>query len=118
MSALRTASNIALGASDCRKPARILVFACELPSLSLRNALEEMKINPQTTNISPVLFGDGASAFILCNEFAPEAESKAIYEVINRACEFVPDTIEEMSIQVGSNGNSILDVRKNLCIDI
>jgi type III polyketide synthase len=104
LSAMRTAANIALGASARGRAARILVFALELTSLSLRCALEDVATNSKSMNITPALFGDGAAAFMLCNEMAAEANSKAIYSLVDWICEVIPNSAPDMTLNVCSTG--------------
>ncbi|KAJ0427167.1 thiolase-like protein [Aspergillus carlsbadensis] len=72
LSALRTAVQLACGASARGKPARILVFACELCTPNGRHDLAEVarEGDPDRIGIVAVLFSDAAGAVVLCNEVA------------------------------------------------
>lgn len=105
LAALRTAAQIAMGASARGRPARILVFACELASLGTRSELDfAAQCADGETNIAPALFSDGAAAFVLCNELASEAEERGIFQLIDWAVTCIPNTQQHMSYLIGPNG--------------
>lgn len=105
LAAMRAAAQLASGASLRKRPARILVYACELCSLYARSDLEvAARSSEAETNITPALFSDGAAAFVLCNELAPEVENKGIFHLIDWANACIPNTQQEMSFLIGPNG--------------
>ncbi|EAT82887.2 hypothetical protein SNOG_09622 [Parastagonospora nodorum SN15] len=69
MTTMRVAAEIASGATACKRPARILCFACEVCTLNARCNLDETsKTDPADVSVAGALFSDGASAFVLCND--------------------------------------------------
>ena len=96
LSAMRAAAAMAQSASMRGRPARVLVFACEICTIHARCDLEELVQHPEDTKISPVLFSDGAAAFVLCNELAAEAEGQAVYSLINWETATMPETSKEL----------------------
>lgn len=105
LAALRAAAQLAGGATIRKRPARILVYACELCSLYARSDLDlSAKSSGDETIITPALFSDGAAAFVLCNDLAPEVEEKRIYQLIDWANACIPNTQQEMSFLMGPNG--------------
>lgn len=105
LAALRAAAQMACGASLRGRPARILVYACELCSLYARSDLEvAANSSSDETNITPALFSDGAAALVLCNEQASEVDAKGIFKLIDWANACIPNTQNEMSFLMGANG--------------
>ncbi|KAF1938998.1 polyketide synthase PksE [Clathrospora elynae] len=82
LAALRAAADIAAAASQRGRPARILVFACELCTL----------------------FSDAAAALVVCNGFAVGEKQKPIFEIMEGASMLVPETSAQMSSNVMKNG--------------
>ncbi|KAE9382108.1 hypothetical protein N431DRAFT_440893 [Stipitochalara longipes BDJ] len=80
---LRAAAQIANGASLLRQPARILGYACELCTPNFRLVLDNAANKRSTDFFSAIYFGDRAAAFVLCNDFAPEARGKAVFQLVN-----------------------------------
>jgi len=117
MSAIRNASNIACAASARGQAARILVMACEINCTQIRCALEHAARNPKETKISAVLFGDGAAAFIMCNELAAEARSKAIYSMVESTVTSLPNSTQDMGLFADPLGTEIISLyMKNLSL--
>ena len=104
LSAMRAAAAMAQSASMRGRVARVLVFACEICSINVRCDLEEVVEHPEETKISPVLFSDGAAAFVLCNELASEAEGKAVYSLINWETATIPNTSKELEFMTDPLG--------------
>ncbi len=71
LAALRTAANIALGSSFRRKPARILVLACEISTTFVRSELQSIH-DDEEVRIGVALFSDCASAVVLGNGFSDQ----------------------------------------------
>ena len=108
LAALRAAAQLAMGASARGRPARILVFACELASLGARSELDFTAQSADgETNIAPALFSDGAAAFVLCNELASEAAERGVFQLIDWANTCIPNTQQHMSYLIGPNGKYI-----------
>lgn len=97
LAALRTAANLANGAAMRQRPARILVFACELCSIHFRCEFNHIAVNPNDTGIASTLFSDGAAAVILSNGLAPEAESKSIFTLLDWGSTVIPGSFPYMA---------------------
>ncbi|KAI9784348.1 MAG: hypothetical protein M1839_002409 [Geoglossum umbratile] len=97
LAAMRAAANMASAATLRGRPARVLVFACELCSIHVRCDLDAVAANPEETKIAPALFSDGAAAFVLCNGLAPEAKGKGIYSLIDWGNAVLPGTQQHMA---------------------
>ena len=104
LSAMRAAAAMAQSASMRGRPAKILVFACEICSINVRCDLEEVVEHPEETKISPVLFSDGAAAFVMTNELAPGAKDKAVYSLINWETATMPGTAKELEFMTDPSG--------------
>ena len=106
LSAMRAAAGIAQSCSMRGRPARILVFACELCSINVRADLAEVVESPEVdSKITPVLFSDGAAAFMLCNELASEGDpSQPVYELINWETNTTPKTSGDLQFTMDSLG--------------
>jgi type III polyketide synthase len=98
LSAVRAAQGIANAASARGRVARILVVALELSSTQARCSFDYSSKHPQNWDISPALFADGASALMVCNEFAAEAKAGAIYSLVDCTTAVIPHTAQEMSL--------------------
>lgn len=105
LSILRAAAQIADSAASRGLPARILCFACEVCSLSVRFELEEAcRCDPANVNIATALFSDGAAAFVVCNEYGRGKDDKALFEVLGWGCDTIPDSNQHMGFYAKSNG--------------
>ena len=104
LSAMRAAAAMAQSASMRGRAARVLVFACEICSINVRCDLEEVVQNPDVAKISPVLFSDGAAAFVICNELASEAEDQAVYSLVNWETATMPNTSKELEFMADPLG--------------
>lgn len=100
LAAVRAAAQLALGATARGRPARVLGFACELCTALCRRelALAEAAAEGADINIAPVLFGDAAAAFVLCNELGlgDEGEDAAVFQLFEWGNTTIPDTQDEM----------------------
>jgi type III polyketide synthase len=103
---LRAAAQVANGASLLKQPARVLAFACELSSPNIRCAFDAAanNQNPENFDSSGAFYGDGAAAFVLCNNFAPEARRKGIFEVVNWANACIPGTADKIGVLSSPTG--------------
>lgn len=104
LSAMRAAAAMAQSASLRNRPARILVFACEICSINVRCDLEEVVEHPEDTKISPVLFSDGAASFVISNELVPGAKQKAVYSLVNWETATMPNTAKELEFMTDPSG--------------
>lgn len=107
---MRTAAEIACGATIRRRPARILAFACEVCCLNVRCDLDAAaKVrDPADVGIAGALFSDGAAAFVLCNDLAAEAEERAVLQLMEWGNACIPNTIEHMAFYADPNGKSLV----------
>ncbi len=103
LAALRTAANIAQGASFRRRPARILVIACEITSLLVRSELESIA-KLQETRIGVTLFSDCASAVVLGNGFGDAAMEEPILELLGWDHRIIDDTEDDLGFDVDPLG--------------
>jgi len=104
LAALRTAANIAQGASFRRRPARILVLACEITSLLVRSELESIA-TLQETRIGVTLFSDCASALVLGNSFGDDAMEEPILELLGWDHRIIDNTDDDLGFDVDPLGN-------------
>ena len=111
LSAVRAAASLAQSASMRGRPARILVFACEVCSTNIRCDLQEMIENPEEVKISPVLFSDAAAALVLCNELGTTAAAgdsdglvSAAYELIDWEVMTLPNTSRDLEFMARTTG--------------
>lgn len=103
LAAIRTASNLALGSAYRKKPARILVLACEISTLLVRSELESVDKN-QEVRIGVCLFSDCASASILSNNVGHETLSEPVYDVLGWKHEMIEDTEKDLGFDVDPSG--------------
>lgn len=103
LAALRVGANYASAAAYRQKPACVLVFACELCSIQVRSELDYAQ-DREEPGIGPALFGDGAAALILCNEFAAGQHTGSIYSLLDWSTCLIPDTGMHMSYRTTTLG--------------
>ncbi len=103
LAALRTAASIALGASFRRKPARILVVACEISSVLVRSELESIHKN-QEVRIGVTLFSDCASAVVLGNGFSNRYDEDHMLELLGWDHRIIDDTEKDLGFDVDPLG--------------
>jgi type III polyketide synthase len=102
---IRLAGELACAASIRKRPARILCFACELCSQFLRHQYAEAENSTDVANmdIAGAIFGDAASAFVLCNEYGLDgAEPK--FQLLEWERARIPDTMQHMGALVKTTG--------------
>lgn len=110
LAVLRTAADIACSAAARCQPARVLAFACELctPILSRELAEAEACEDIGRLSIGAALFGDGAGAFVLCNEYGmPEGRRPGeggLFRLWEWGNGTIPDTLEHMSFHADPRG--------------
>ena len=103
LAALRAAAQMARASGS--RPANVLVFACEIPSIQVSVELEDAERNPGTT-IGPVLFSDGAAALIMCNGASlSSSRAAAIYELLDWTTMRVPETESLMTYRLTQLGD-------------
>ena len=104
LAAIRTASNLALGKSFQKKPARILVIACEISSLLVRSELDSID-KDQTTRIGVCLFSDCASSVVITNGIGhDETGPESIYDILGWKHEILEDTAHDLGFDVDPLG--------------
>tara|TARA_R110002003_G_scaffold219_8_gene16514 strand:+ start:1079 stop:1720 length:642 start_codon:yes stop_codon:yes gene_type:complete len=103
LSALRSGADVAAAESQKRRPARVLVMACEICSLFWRAELLAASCD-DAVHIAPALFSDGAAALVICNDIALEKQQRPIFELLECGSMAVPKTIDHMSYMVKNNG--------------
>lgn len=102
LAALRTASNLALGARYRRRKARILVLACEISTIMVRSELDSINEN-QETRIGVCLFSDCASSLVLSNGIGnngQDVREDAVYEYLGYDHRILPDTEADLGFDV------------------
>ncbi|KAI4111150.1 MAG: hypothetical protein LQ339_000878 [Xanthoria mediterranea] len=103
MAAMRTAAHLALGASYQRKPARVLVVACEVSSALVRSELDSINEHQQT-RVGACLFSDCASAAILSNGVGEDPSAKPIFDLLGWKHQIIDDTEEDLGFDVDPLG--------------
>ncbi len=104
LAAIRAAANLALGSSFRKKPARVLVLACEISSLLVRSELDSID-KEQKTRIGVCLFSDCASACVLSNNVG-EDDPSPIYELLGWKHEILEDTDKDLGFDVDPLGTA------------
>jgi len=102
LASLRTAANLALGASFRGKRARILVVALEISSLLVRSELDSVA-ELQETRIGVTLFSDCASAVVLSNGIGG-GEVEPVYELLGWEHRVITDTEGDLGFDVDPLG--------------
>lgn len=104
LSALRVAASLAAGATQRGRPARILIFACELCTIHTRCDLSHACENGGEASIAHALFSDAAAAIVLCNDIGLSAKSQPIYELLDWGNMILPGTSQYMSFFTDPKG--------------
>jgi type III polyketide synthase len=105
LATLRTAANLALGASFCGKRARVLVICLEISSLLVRSELDSIH-ELQETRIGVTLFSDCASAVVLSNGIGG-VEAEPVYELLGWDHRMIPDTEHDLGFDVDPLGECV-----------
>ena len=105
LAAIRAAANLALGSSFRKKPARVLVVACEISTVMVRSELDSID-KEQNTRIGVCLFSDCASACVLSNGIGEEDDSLTpVYELLGWKHEILDDTAQDLGFDVDPFGS-------------
>lgn len=106
---MRTAAQLACGATMRRRPARILAFACELctPNVRFELAMAERCVDPANVSIVGALFSDAAAAFVLCNTYGMDDDIKPKFQLLEWGNALIPDTIEHMTVDNDPSGKTM-----------
>ncbi len=112
LAAVRTASNLALGARFRRRKARVLVLACEISTVMVRSELDSIN-ESQGTRIGVCLFSDCASSLIMSNGLGDSGEEMAghedpIYEYLAYDHRILPDTEQDLGFDVHPLGWKVI----------
>lgn len=107
MAAMRTAAHLALGSSYQRKPARVLILACEISSVLVRSELDSIN-QDQQTRVGVCLFSDCASAAILSNGVDDNESSGTIYDLLGWKHQIIDDSEDDLGFDVDPLGTSRL----------
>ena len=103
LAAIRAAANLALGSSFRKKPARVLILACEISSVMVRSELDSID-KEQKTRIGVCLFSDCASAAILSNGVAEDETTTPVYQLLGWRHEILPDSETDLGFDVDPSG--------------
>jgi type III polyketide synthase len=103
LAALRTAANIALGATFQRRKARILVLACELTTSLARLEIDTAS-KTQEVRAAVALFSDCASALVLSNGIGEKLSKPAVYELLGWTNDTLPDSDDYLRFDAGPMG--------------
>ncbi|KAF9893923.1 Chitin synthase, class 1 [Aspergillus nanangensis] len=102
--ALRTATDLLLGAAYQGKPGNALVVACEITSMFYRSVLEDI-VKTQEVNIGLTLFGDGAGAVVLSNGVCSRASERApLWNILNSRSTLLEDSARCLEFNVHPHG--------------
>jgi len=106
---MRTAAQLAHGATVRGRPARILCFACELSTPNVRYELDAAAncVNLSQLFTAGVLFSDAAAAFILCNGLGMQERVKPVFELLDWDNALIPETLNDLTFHAESTGGSI-----------
>ncbi|KAL8910728.1 MAG: hypothetical protein Q9171_004021 [Xanthocarpia ochracea] len=107
MAAMRTAAHLALGSSYQRKPARVLVLACEISSVLVRSELDSIN-QEQQTRVGVCLFSDCASAAILSNGVGDDESAEPIYDLLGWKHQIIEGTEEDLGFDVDPLGWKVI----------
>ena len=103
LAAIRAAANLALGSSFRKKPARILVLACEVSTPLVRSELDSIH-EEQKTRIGACLFSDCASACIISNGVRESEPRMPIFQLLGWRHEILPDSETDLGFDVDPLG--------------
>ena len=104
LAAIRTAANLALGSTFRKRPARILVLACEISSLLVRSELDSIA-KENEVRIGVCLFSDCASACIISNGVGPEPfGNSAVYDLLGWEHKMIDDTEKDLGFDIDPLG--------------
>lgn len=104
LGAMRTAAAMAQSYYVRGRPARILVFACEICSIYFPAELNLVVEQPELVKTSSLLYSDCAAAFVLCNELAEGAQDQSVYELVNWESTTIPDSASELEFLMDPQG--------------
>ncbi|KAH0374820.1 chalcone synthase B, partial [Aureobasidium melanogenum] len=103
---MRTAAQLACGATMRGRPARILCFACELSTPNIRYELDAVANCAELSQVSiaGALFSDAAAAFVLCNDLGLQSGVKPLFELQDWTTAIIPETINALEFRAEVKG--------------
>ncbi|THX06471.1 hypothetical protein D6D13_06477 [Aureobasidium pullulans] len=103
---MRTAAQLAHGATGRGRPARILCFACELSTPNVRYELDAAAncVDLSQLCIAGVLFSDAAAAFVLCNDLGMQEGVKPVFELLEWDNALIPETLNDLTFHAEPTG--------------
>ncbi|KAH0378672.1 chalcone synthase B, partial [Aureobasidium melanogenum] len=103
---MRTAAQLACGATMRGRPARILCFACELSTPNIRYELDAVANCAELSQVSiaGALFSDAAAAFVLCNDLELHCGIEPVFELLDWTTAIIPGTINELGFRAEAKG--------------
>jgi len=114
LAAIRTASNMALGCSYRRKPARILVLACEMCTPLVRSEFDSIVANNEV-RVGPCLFSDCASACVITNGIGEKMVPRPVFDLLGWKHEVLADTDTDLGFDVDPLGTEQMCFISNRC---
>ena len=113
---MRTAAQLACGATMRNRPARIVCFACELCTPNIHYELDAVAKCTDTSQvgIGSVLFSDAAAALVLCNDLGLRKEDKPLFELLDWTTQLIPGTSKDLQFHAEAKGMRDMDVVSNL----
>lgn len=100
---IRTACNLALGSSYQKRPARVLVLACEICSGLVRSELDSVS-ESQQVSIAGCIFSDCAAACVVSNGLGEPAVNGSVYDILGWRHELLEDTDEDLRFDIDTKG--------------
>jgi type III polyketide synthase len=99
LAALRTAANLACGASFRGRPAKVLVVALELCTLLVRSELDSV-LETGECRVGVCLFSDCASALVLSNGIGVGDDLNTVYDLLGWEHTIIPHTEHDLGFDV------------------
>lgn len=105
---MRTAAQLACGATMRGRPARILCFACELSTPNIRYELDAVAkcVELSQVSIAGALFSDAAAAFVVCNDLGLQSGIRPVFELLDWTTATIPGTRNELEFHAEAKGGS------------
>lgn len=106
---MRTAAQLACGATMRGRSARILCFACELCTPNIRYELDAVSKCTDLSQISiaSALFSDAAAAFVVCNDLGLQSGVRPIFELLDWTTAIIPETRDNLEFHADAKGGFV-----------
>lgn len=103
---MRTAAQLAYGATMRGRAARILCFACELSTPNIKHELDAVANCTETsqTSIAAALFSDAAAAFVVCNDLGLQNGIQPVLELLDWDHALIPGTSSDLEFTAEDKG--------------